>query len=189
MKIVADENIPLVKEIFSRFGKIYCYPGRNMNNAIVSDAQVLLVRSITTVDKNLLDNTTVRFVGTATIGTDHIDQSYLQSQKICFSCAAGCNANSVAEYVMTALLVVARRHHLDLTGKTLGIIGVGNIGSIINRIAPALGFNVLLNDPPLARQTGDPRYLPLDDVIAQSDIVTCHTPPDSFRARSDLSPY
>jgi len=176
MKIVADENIPYVREVFTPLGEVICISGRNMNPALLLDADVLLVRSITPVNQDLLQDTSVRFVGTATIGTDHIDQEYLHRRGITFVSAAGSNANSVTEYVLTALLVLAARYRLNLEGKKLGIIGVGNIGSRLEKKAGALGLQVLPNDPPLQRQTGAPRFVALDQVLQEADIITCHVP-------------
>jgi erythronate-4-phosphate dehydrogenase len=175
MKIVADENIPYVKEVFTSLGQVHCVSGRSLNRALLRDADVLLVRSTTLVDANLLEETNVRFVGTATIGTDHINEDYLQSREIAFTSAAGSNANSVAEYVIAALLVLAQQKRWDLSGKTLGIVGVGNIGSRVENMAPALGLNVLANDPPRQRQTGDPRFIELNKVL-EADFITLHVP-------------
>ncbi len=175
MKIIADENIPYVKEVFSSLGRIRCVSGRSMHRDLLRDADVLLVRSITRVDANLLEGANVRFVGTATIGTDHIDEDYLQSREIAFAGAAGSNANSVAEYVITALLVLAQQNGWNLQDKTLGIVGVGNIGSRVETMAQALGLNILLNDPPLLRQTGNSRFVELSKVL-EADFITLHVP-------------
>jgi len=122
-----------------------------------------------------LRGTPIRFVGTATIGDDHVDLAYLQQQGIAFANAAGSNANSVAEYVMAAMIHHAAQRDLALQDLTIGIVGVGHIGSRVAKMAAGLGLRVLLNDPPLARQTGDPKFLPLDALMA-ADIVTLHTP-------------
>lgn len=175
MKIVADENIVYVKEIFTPLGLIECLPGRSMTCGTLKGADVLLVRSVTSVNAELLEGTSVRFVGTCTIGTDHIDTDYLKKRGIAFADAVGSNANSVAEYVLTAILVLARQKGWDLNGKTLGVIGVGNIGSIIEKKAPALGLKVLPNDPPLQRKTADPRFVSLDEAL-QADIISLHVP-------------
>jgi len=175
MKIVADENIPYVQEAFAELGRVECRPGRELSAEDLRDTEILLVRSITAVNAQLLENTPVRFVGTATIGTDHIDRDYLKSRNIEFASAAGSNSNSVVEYVITALLTLAQRQEWRLESKTIGIIGVGNIGSRLAKKVQALGMIPLLNDPPLQRQTGDPKYLPLDKVL-RADFVTCHVP-------------
>jgi erythronate-4-phosphate dehydrogenase len=176
MKIVADKNIPYVKEAFGAFGEVLLKPGRYITSDDVSDADILLVRTVTPVNRELLDNSKVKFVGTATIGFDHVDVEYLSKRNIEFSSAAGCNANSVAEYIVAALFVLAERYRLTLRDLTLGIVGVGNVGMKVLEKAQALGIGVLLNDPPKARETGDPAYLPLDFIARESDIVTLHVP-------------
>lgn len=176
MKIIADENIPYVKEVFSHLGEVQCYPGRKMSREIVADAEILLVRSVTQVNEKLLQGTSVRFVGTATIGTDHVDEEYLQKRGIKFTSAAGSNSNSVAEYVSTALLMLAEKYAWRLEDKTIGIIGVGNVGSKVAQKAQALGLKVLGNDPPLQREGQGEGFVSLEEVLAEADIVTCHVP-------------
>lgn len=175
LKIIADENIPYVREAFGRLGDVECHLGREMTAKTLRDADVLLVRSVTRVDADLLDGSSVRFVGTATIGTDHIDKDYLADRGIAFSSAAGSNANSVAEYVIAAMLTLAQDNGWVLQGKSIGIIGVGNIGSILERKVQALGVRPLPNDPPLQRQSGDTRFVSLDEALG-ADFVTCHVP-------------
>jgi len=175
VKIVADENIPFVRQAFESMGDVVTAPGRQMNARMVADADALLVRSVTKVNAELLDGSAVRFVGTATIGTDHLDTAYLDRRGITWAAAAGCNANSVAEYVVAALLVLARRGGFRLADKTLGVVGVGNVGSRVVRYARALGMNVLENDPPLERQTHDRRFIPIEQIF-EADLVTLHVP-------------
>ncbi|MHC4546204.1 MAG: 4-phosphoerythronate dehydrogenase PdxB [Planctomycetota bacterium] len=175
MKIIADENIPFVAECFSSIGKVEVVPGREITPGVVADADVLLVRSITPVGADLLAGSKVRFIGTATIGFDHIDNEYLSQNNIAFASAPGSNANSAAEYVIAALLNIAKRHRIDLEGKSIGIIGVGNVGGRVAKKASALGMKLLLNDPPLQRQTGDTKYLPIEKLF-DCDFVTLHTP-------------
>jgi len=174
-QIIADENIPCGREAFSHLGEVRLLPGRAMSRGALADAEFLLVRAVTKVDAQLLHDTAVRFVATATIGTDHVDTNYLAQQGIVFTSAAGSNANSVAEYVIAALLHHAVKHELSLEKLTLGIVGVGHIGSRVAKIAAGLGMKVLLNDPPLARETHDPKFLPLD-ALMEADIITLHTP-------------
>lgn len=175
MKIVADANIPFVKECFSSVGEVQLCSGREMSGEVVKEAGALLVRSVTKVDKSLLAGSKVKFVGTATIGFEHIDVAYLAENGIGFTSAPGSNANSVAEYIAAAMLSVAKKYKFQLEGKSIGIIGVGNVGSLVGKNAEALGMEVLLNDPPLARQTGDAKYLPLEELFG-CDFVTMHTP-------------
>ncbi len=174
-RFVVDDMIPFAGEAFSRLGAVTLLPRRAMTREALRDADALIVRSGLTVNAELLDNSRVRFVGTTTTGVDHIDQRYLAARNIGFAAALGCNAHSVAEYVLTALLVAARRHGLVLRGHTIGIIGVGRIGSLVARKTQALGMRPILHDPPLERTTGDPRYRPLDEAL-RADVLTLHVP-------------
>jgi len=166
MNIVADPNIPFVREAFAPIGETRLVPGREITGADVRDADLLLVRSVTPVNAALLEGSRVKFVATATIGTDHVDFDYLRSRKIGFVCAGGSNANSVAEYVIAALLELAHRRKFRLRDKSLGVVGVGNVGSRVVRCAQALGLPVLQNDPPLG----------LHERALEADIVTVHVP-------------
>jgi erythronate-4-phosphate dehydrogenase len=176
LSIVVDENVPYAAETFGQLGSVSLYPGRSISAAQVRDADVLIVRSVTRVDRGLLEGAAVKFVGTATIGFDHVDRGYLDAQGIDFVSAPGSNANSVSEYITAALLSMAARQGGRLEGKTLGVVGVGNVGSRVVGKAEALGLRCLLNDPPKQRETGDSKYVPLDAVLAESDIVTLHVP-------------
>ena len=175
MLIVADENIPYVREAFGRLGDVLLTTGRTMTAESVHEADMLLVRSVTKVDRSLLEGSRVRFVGTATIGTDHVDLGYLRQAGIAFAAAPGSNANSVAEYVIAALLVVAGRKGWTLSDRSIGIVGVGNVGSRVEPKARALGMRVLLNDPPLQRATNDPKYRPIEELF-DCDCITLHVP-------------
>ncbi len=175
MNLIIDENIAFAKEAFSGFGNLKLMNGRSITKNEVNDADVLIVRSITQVDSNLLKNCKVKFIGTATIGTDHIDLDYLKKQNIQFTDAKGCNADSVAEYVFTALLKIASDKNISLKGKTIGVVGVGNIGSRVSRLAESWGMKVLQNDPPLKRINKDEKFLSLEETL-QADIITLHVP-------------
>jgi len=175
MKIVADENIPFVAECFSSIGKVVVVSGREITPGVVADADVLLVRSVTRVDLSLLAGSKVRFVGTATIGLDHVDFDLLREKNIGFASAPGSNANSAAEYIIAALLEIEQKHQITLEDKSIGVIGVGNVGSRVAKKAAALGMKVYLNDPPLKRQTGDPKYLQIEELF-DCDFITLHTP-------------
>jgi len=175
MKIVADENIPFVVECFSSIGDVKIVSGREITPSLVAQADILLVRSVTKVNSKLLAGSKVRFVATATIGTDHIDTEYLSRNHIGFASAPGSNANSAAEYVIVGLLEIAGRYNIHLEGKSIGIIGVGNVGSKVAKKCSALGMKVKLNDPPLARQTGQAKYLPIEELF-DCDFITLHTP-------------
>lgn len=175
MKIDADENMPYVREAFSTLGDVVTRPGRTLSPNDVRDADLLLVRSITKVGARLLKGSKVRFVGTATIGEDHIDRAYLEEHGIVFSSAPGCNADSVAQYITAALLELGEAFGLRLDGLSLGVVGVGNVGSRVARVGAALGLQVVLCDPPLARKTRDAKYRALEEALG-CDIVTLHVP-------------
>jgi len=175
MKIVADENIPFVSEAFASLGDVIVKKGREIAPPDVSTADALLVRSVTKVGARLLEGSRVRFVGTATSGTDHVDKGYLASKGIAFFDAAGSNAVSVAEYVVAALLEYAFTTGCELKGKTLGIIGVGHVGTKVASMAEALGMETLLNDPPRQDQTGFNIFRPLEEIM-QCDVITLHVP-------------
>lgn len=175
MKIVVDENIPYGREAFEMLGEVVLRPGRAISPEDLRDADLLMVRSITKVNAALLDGSSVRFVATATIGVDHLDEPYLRERGITYASAPGCNANSVGEYIAAALLVLAETRGFKLADRKLGIIGHGNVGKRVEQKARALGMDVVLNDPPLARETGDKKYRPLEDIL-DCPIITAHVP-------------
>lgn len=178
MRIVVDENIPFAREALGADAEVILRPGRSLGRADLAGADALLVRSVTKVNRALLEGTPVRFVGTATIGTDHVDMDYLREAGIGFSSAQGCNAWAVVQWVVAALL--------DLTGDapwqgmTLGVVGHGNIGSRLAPVARALGIRVLCCDPPLERAGAVPapgeRFVSLEAVLAEADAITLHVP-------------
>lgn len=174
LTIVVDENIPAADACFGTLGRVVRKAGRHLQPEDVRDADVLVVRSITQVNEALLAGSKVRFVGTATIGVDHVDQAYLHRQGIGFSNAPGCNAQSVVDYVLTALLELEAGGDFSLQGKTLGIVGLGNVGSRLKGAAERLGLKVLACDPPLQRQgvTG----LVSPEAVWQADLVSLHVP-------------
>lgn len=176
MKIVCATNIPFATEAFSPLGNLQILPPREITPAVVKNADVLIIRSTLKVNEGLLRDSKVKFVGTCTIGTDHMDTGYLDKHGITWCAAPGCNANSVAEYLTAALFCLATRHHLRLRDKTFGIIGVGNVGSLVLKKAEALGMRAILNDPPLYEATRDKSYRPLEEVLEKADIVTLHVP-------------
>ena len=172
MQIVADENIPYVKDAFSKLGEVKLVGGREITASHLRDADLLIVRSVTPVNADLIKESRVRFVGSATIGLDHVDLAYLQDRGIGFAYAPGSNANSVAEYVIAAILALRPD---SLAGRTLGIIGLGRIGTLVKAKAEALGIKALANDPPLGR-AGRTELVALERLLGESDMVTCHVP-------------
>ncbi|WP_194868898.1 4-phosphoerythronate dehydrogenase [Pseudoalteromonas sp. PPB1] len=177
MKILADQNMPLVEEFFSDLGVVKRFDGRSLTPHQLADADVLLTRSVTQVNSALLaEATQLKFVGTATIGVDHIDRPLLAERDIGFASAPGCNAVAVAEYVISALYAYAQHKAINLQGKKLGIVGVGNIGQCLREKLAASGIELLLCDP-LRYEAGSlDQHMPLDDLLAQADIVTFHVP-------------
>lgn len=177
MLIVADENIPLLDSFFGDMGEIRRVSGRSMSGEDVRDADILLVRSVTRVNRELLEGSRVRFVGTTTIGTDHVDLDWLEQAGIRFSAAPGCNANSVAEYVLSVLSLHAERRGLsDWSQLSVGIVGVGNVGGELARKLDRLGFDVRLCDPPRAdREEDNEEFVALEEAM-KCDVVSLHTP-------------
>ncbi|MGB3542912.1 4-phosphoerythronate dehydrogenase [Rubrivirga sp.] len=177
LTIVADENIPHVTDAIGSLGHVHTVPGRPITRGTVLEADALLVRSVTRVDADLLEGTAVRFVGSATAGTDHVDPPALEAAGIAFASAPGSNAASVVDYVLASVLAVASDQDVVLDGKTLGIVGAGHVGGRLAPRARALGFEVVVCDPPRA-EAGftDHDYLSLDAVLEVADIVTLHTP-------------
>jgi len=181
MKLVIDRNMPYAKEAFSTLGEVLARDGRQLTVADVRDANALFTRSTTRISAALLAGSSVRYYGSAVIGTDHIDIPYLEKQQIPWVAAPGCNAESVANYVTSALLWLGGQHRFTLKGKTIGIIGCGNVGSKVLRHAEALGLKILVSDPPKQRsevggQKSEIPYVTLEQLLAESDIVTCHVP-------------
>lgn len=175
MKIIADKNIHFVDQAFKQFGNVQLIPTTEFKNDVLKNADIVIVRSEVKLNEKLLEGSKVKFVGTSTIGTDHIDLNYLQSRNIGFANAPGSNSNSVAEYVVAALLQLQEKFNFNLKEKSIGVVGVGNCGSKVVKYAKVLGMNVLQNDPPLKRITGNPEFLELDDLM-DCDIITLHVP-------------
>ncbi|SHI08677.1 4-phosphoerythronate dehydrogenase [Ferrimonas marina] len=177
MKIVADENMAALEPLFASLGSITSLPGRDIGPEQVADADALLVRSVTKVDEALLRAAPkLRFVGTATIGTDHLDTAALARRGIPWSNAPGCNAEAVGEYVLTALLLLAQRQGVELSQRRVGVVGLGNTGSAVARRLQALGIEVLCCDPPKAAQRAAGTWHELDTLLAECDVITLHVP-------------
>jgi len=176
VKILVDENMPYARELFSRLGEVKPVAGRPIPVDELADAQALMVRSVTRVNASLLSGTAVKFVGTATAGTDHVDQAWLHEAGIGFSAAPGCNAIAVVEYVFSALLMLAERDGFTLKDRTVGIVGVGNVGSRLQARLEAWGVRTLLCDPPRAERGDAGDFRPLEALVREADILTFHTP-------------
>ena len=197
MKIVCDANMPYVAEAFGTLGEVVLRKGREICAADVRDADALITRSTTHVDRALLHNSRVRFYGSGVIGTDHIDIPYLEARGIAWCGAPGCNAESVADYVTAALLWLGGRYGATLEGRTLGVLGVGNVGRRVCRHAAALGLRVLACDPPRQRDPADAEaraFVTLERLLAEADLLTCHVPltregPDATRHMLDAAAF
>lgn len=187
MVVFVEEQIPFLAEALGMLSEVRKFSGRKLTrkDLIANNCEILFVRSTTKVDSNLLEGTKVRFVGTATSGIEHIDVAYLRSEGIALSDAKGSNANSVAEYVIFSILLWLSNSEFNLKGKTIGVIGYGNIGKLVAKYSNLLGLRVLVNDPPLLEkiQNGEEppfpnfiTYVELDALIEASDIITNHTP-------------
>ncbi|MBO4536323.1 MAG: 4-phosphoerythronate dehydrogenase, partial [Bacteroidales bacterium] len=176
MKIVCDDKIPFLRGVFEPYAEVVYLPGAAITAADVRDADALIVRTRTRCNCALLEGSSVRVIASATIGYDHIDTAWCSEHGIEWANAPGCNSGSVAQYIASALKVLAERFDLDLGNTTFGIVGVGHVGGKVARVAQALGMRVLLNDPPRAAAEGPDGFVSLDDLIAGSDIITLHVP-------------
>ncbi len=172
MKIVADDKIPFLRGAFEPFAEIVYLPGGKISRQDLRDADALITRTRTICNAELLAGTSVRFIATATIGFDHIDTAYLSANHISWTNAPGCNAASVAQYIASALTDGGR----ELAGKTLGIVGAGNVGKRVAAVGKALGMRVLLNDPPRVRKEGSDGFVSLDVIREKADFITFHVP-------------
>ena len=171
MRIVADNKIPFLKGVFEPWAEVTYLPGKAIDAAAVKEADALIVRTRTRCDRALLEHSRVRHIATATIGFDHIDVPEVEALGITWNNAPGCNAASVGQYMACALQTLG----IDLEGKTLGVIGVGHVGTIVAAYAENLGMKVLRNDPP-RQAAGERGFSSLDEVLECSDIVTLHVP-------------
>ena len=186
MKIVADKHIPFLEGVFEPYAEVVYIDGRSITHDDIVDADAMIIRTRTRCNAELLDNTRVRIIATATIGTDHIDLPYCSERGIEVHNAEGCNAGGVMQYVFSALYGVAVRKSIKLDGMNFGIIGVGNVGRKVEEMASYLGFNVLRCDPPRASVEGEEGFCSLEYLLANSQIVTLHVPlDDSTRKMAD----
>ena len=176
MKIVCDNKIPFLRGVLEPYAEVLYLPGPETTPEAVRDADALITRTRTNCGAALLAGSSVKVIASATIGYDHIDTAWCAEHGIVWRNAPGCNSGSVKQYVAAVLCTLARRHGLRLAGMTLGIVGVGNVGSKVAEAAALLGMRVLLCDPPRARREGGEAFVSLEEVIAGSDIVTLHVP-------------
>jgi erythronate-4-phosphate dehydrogenase len=176
MKVIVDDKIPYIREALAQVADEVVYiPGASFTREAVADADALIVRTRTRCNRDLLAGSRVKFIATATIGYDHIDTTYCKEAGIQWTNCPGCNAGSVEQYVHSVLLLLKREKGLSLKDATLGIVGVGHVGSRVARMAKELGMRVLLNDPPRADR-GEEGFVGLDVLAKECDVLTFHTP-------------
>ncbi|WP_069383873.1 4-phosphoerythronate dehydrogenase PdxB [Halomonas caseinilytica] len=176
MRIIVDANVPEAQRCFGALGQVVSVPGREIDAATVRDADALVVRSVTRVDEDLVRDSRLRFVGTCTIGTDHVDTRALSRHGIGFASAPGCNAEAVVDYVLVSLATLAEREGFRLTERRIGVIGVGNVGGRVLARLQALGIDCLACDPPRAEEEGGTGFVDLDTLIDDCDVLCLHTP-------------
>lgn len=176
MRIIADNTIPFLKGVIEPIGEVSYLSSGGFTAEAVRDADVLIVRSIDRCSREILEGSRVKLITTATIGFDHIDTAYCEEAGIVWKNAPGSNAESVAEYVLASLIRLSMRTGEPLKGKTLGIVGVGHVGSKVERLCQAYGMRILRNDPPRAAQEGTPGFVSLETIAQEADIITLHTP-------------
>lgn len=172
MKIIIENHIPFIQGIFEPIANVQYLPAEAIDTDAMKDADALITRTRTRCDAALLAGSKCKFIATATIGTDHIDLDYCAKNGITVASAPGCNAPAVAQYVLTSISHIFPK----LTGKTIGIVGVGHVGTIVARWAECLGMNILLCDPPRAEAEGNDAFVSLSQIARQADIITFHTP-------------
>ena len=176
MKVVIDHKIPYIKEAIEKIAdEVVFLPGHAFTREVVKDADALIVRTRTHCTRELLEGSQVKFIATATIGYDHIDVDYCREAGITWTNCPGCNAGSVEQYVHSVLLLLEREKGLELEKSTIGIVGVGHVGSRVKRMAKSLGMRVLLNDPPRADK-GEQGFVDLETIARECDVITFHTP-------------
>ena len=176
MKVVCDSDIPFLKGALEPYCEVIYSRGSDIGKEMVKDADALIIRTRTKCNARLLEGSKVRFIATATIGYDHIDTGWCESNGIKWTNAPGCNSWSVQQYIGSLLVTMSRQMGFSFKGKTLGVVGVGNVGSKVARLAALLGFRVLLCDPPRARKEGQGPFVSIDEIIGRSDIITLHVP-------------
>ncbi|MFZ2340155.1 MAG: 4-phosphoerythronate dehydrogenase PdxB [Bacteroidales bacterium] len=176
IRITADNKIPFLKGVLEPFAQITYLPGSQIDRDAIMDSDALLVRTRTKCSSDLLSGTRVRFIGTATIGFDHIDTDFCNANNIRWTNAPGCNSSSVMQYIAAALMKISSESGLSLSRLTIGIVGVGNVGSKVQKLAQTLGMKVLLNDPPRQRKEKNDNFVSIEQVLEESDIITLHVP-------------
>ena len=178
MKVIIDSAIPFIKGVLEPFAEVVYTPGDNFTTELVADADALIIRTRTRCNRELLEGSKVKFIATATIGFDHIDCRYCADNGIEVATAAGCNARGVLQWVAAVLVRLAKRENFTPSQRTLGIVGVGNVGSLVKQYAERWGFKVVCCDPP-RQQRENLDFVSLQELVPQVDILTLHTPLDA----------
>ncbi len=176
MRIVADDKIPFLKGVLEPFADVEYLPGNAISKKDLLTADALITRTRTMCNRELLEGTSVQFIGTATIGYDHIDVAYCDEKGITWKNAPGCNAESVNQYVASALAYLSFKFSFPLTKRVLGVVGVGNVGHKVVSTAEKLGMQVYLCDPPRVRNEGACGFISMEGIIRECDIITFHVP-------------
>lgn len=176
MKIIIDNKIPYIKGALEPYAEIIYLPGNKTTTEVVKDADAIITRTRTKCNRELLQGSSVKFIATATIGYDHINTEYCQKAGIQWTNAPGCNSESVNQYIASALFSWSMRKRINLSELTIGIIGVGNVGSKVAKTCKTLGMKVLLNDPPRQRNEDPSEFVPLSTITEKADIITFHVP-------------
>ena len=178
MKVIIDRGIPFIQGVLEPFAEVEYIAGESFTNEVIRDADALIIRTRTRCNSALLDGSRVQFIATATIGFDHIDLDYCRSHNIEIATSAGCNARGVLQWVASALSLLAKREGFRPEERTLGIVGVGNVGRLVKEYAEHWGFRTICSDPPREeREHLD--FVSLEEVLQSADIVTLHTPLNS----------
>ncbi|OJV38757.1 MAG: erythronate-4-phosphate dehydrogenase [Bacteroidales bacterium 36-12] len=176
MKIIIDDKIPYIKGAFEEVADVIYLPGSKTTPDVVKDADAIITRTRTICNEQLLAGSSVKFIATATIGYDHIDTEYCDKNGIKWTNAPGCNSKSVEQYIASVLMVLAEEKDIELDKLCIGVVGVGNVGSKIARFCELLGMRVLLNDPPRERTEGSDKFVSLEKIKQEADIITLHVP-------------
>lgn len=176
MKIIIDDKIPYIQGAFENVAEVVYLPGSKTTAEIAKNADAIVTRTRTICNEKLLAGSSVKFIATATIGFDHIDTDYCEANGIRWTNAPGCNSKSVEQYIASTLMVLAEKNGWNLSEKCIGVVGVGNVGSKVARVAEIFGMKVLLNDPPRERAEGSDKFVSIENVMNEADIITLHVP-------------
>ncbi len=176
IKIIIDDKIPYIHGAFEEVAEVLYLPGSKTTPEIAKDADAIVTRTRTICNEKLLAGSSVKFIATATIGYDHIDTDYCDANGIHWTNAPGCNSKSVEQYIASTIMVLAEKNGWNLSEKTIGVVGVGNVGSKVARISEIFGMKVLLNDPPRERAEGSEKFVSLQTIMNEADIITLHVP-------------